>query len=103
MNYTLSRDAMGRFCDLTQRERDLVSFSLCGTRAKVSGIESVSLSDVARQQLLFIPQYNDTTIAERYAAKVTATKSLCITMGFCITNRYAWELSVMPRRVGEWL
>ncbi len=52
-------------------------------------------------QLPFLPQYNDTTIAESYTAKVSATKSLCITMGFCNAGRYASELSGVPQQVGE--
>jgi hypothetical protein len=49
----------------------------------------------------FISQYNDTAIAERYRAKPLATKSLCITMGFCFTKRNKFRFSLWLLQVGE--
>jgi hypothetical protein len=101
MDYTLSRDAMGRFCDVTRRERNLLAGSLHDTREIEHRSPFVQPAAISCQQPAFIPQHNDMEAAERYSSAARVTKSPCITMGFCIAKCYILEFSGVLQQAGE--
>ncbi len=101
MNYTALRNASvtSRLARDTQRKRS--KFCVHDTRviAHLSIFLRCAVSVCPQPPIL--SQYSDATIAVRYTAKLLATKSLCITMGFCNDKCYISELSGVPQRVGE--
>jgi hypothetical protein len=101
MDYTLSRDATGRFCDVTRWERNLLAGSLHDTRAIAHLSVLLRCAVSVCLQPLFIPQHNDIKRAKRYLSAARETKSLCITMGFCFTKWNISELSGVPQQAGE--
>jgi hypothetical protein len=101
MNYTLSRHATGRFCDVTRQERKNANRSAWDTKGIERSSQFLQPAAISCQESLFVSRNNDKKLSSENTYNATVTKSLCITMGFCNARRYTLELSGVPLRAGE--
>jgi hypothetical protein len=101
MDYTALRNGCITLC----RKRDIEQVNeqrlANATREIGRSFDFAQPAAISCQQQAFLPQYNDKTIADRYTAKFSETKSPCITMGFCNARRYTSELLGVSFQTGE--